>query len=263
MFGYIHEFNDYYIKLLQLAAYSKDNSDPSCKFSYQSQTDRELATLKNSYQLDTIAGHGDEISQWKNLTQWLNGRHPHGNVQPPDLCNAVEVLKLSDDSPVTMNCYVLATVLNEMFLSLGYHSRRVHCRSYDAYDLDSHVVTTVYSKTYRKWLFFDPSWNCYVTDDNEMILSLQEFRNRLMNNLPVWVNGNPAESEWSTFYKGYMAKNMFWFSCPVDSEFDGQGNSHCVLLPEHFLPMELTRALPSNMKHIITRNPDHFWIQPL
>lgn len=267
IFGYLKEFDFYYRKLLEYTSYEVSNeSDHLNKFTYQLKSSKELVQLREKYKLDIIAGETDEINQLKNLTRWLNSRHPHGNVAPPKVCNALAVLEQSDDKQVPMNCYVLATVLNEIFLSLGFQSRRVHCRSYDAYDLDSHVVTAVYLRTLGKWVFFDPSWSCFITDDIGAMLSLEEFRDRISNNLPVWVNGEPVETEWSQFYKGYMAKNMFWFYCPIDSEYDngilheGNKQKYALLLPEKYMPLELKGN--DNFQYTICRNPRDFWIPP-
>jgi hypothetical protein len=267
MFGYIEEFVDYYKKLLQLVKYDEESNEAPCQFTYQSNIHHDLFHLQTKYSLEAIAGTADDLSKFKNLATWLNKRHPHDNVQQPEICNAIEVLQLSVDNAFSANCYVLATVLNELFLSLGYCSRRVHCRSYDAYDLDSHVVTVVYSDALEKWVYFDPSWNCYVTDDKGIILGLEEFRERLSANLPVWVNGDPIDSEWSVFYKGYMAKNMFWFICPTESEYNYEHTReekekyYCVLLPKYFIPIDMKEKL-ENKQYRICRNPKNFWIAP-
>lgn len=267
MFGYLKEFNSYYRQLLQYSSYEVGKeSDQISKFTYQVKNSSELVQLREKYRFETIAGDTDEINQLKNLTSWLNSRHPHQNVAPPENCNAMAVLEQSNEKQIPMNCYVLATVLNEIFLSLGFQSRRVHCRSYDAYDLDSHVVTAVYLKTLNKWVYFDPSWSCFVTDDSGDLLGLEEFRERLLKNLPVWVNGESVETEWSEFYKGYMAKNMFWFYCPIDSEYnngvlhDDRIKKYSLLLPENFMPLELKDNV--NFQYTICRNPRDYWILP-
>ncbi|MCT1399382.1 hypothetical protein M4D81_10155 [Paenibacillus sp. p3-SID867] len=265
MFGYMKEFHEYYLKLLQLAEYEMETDEKRIAYGYQPSSHEDLTLLREKYLLERVAGTGDELSQIKNLTQWVNERLPHGNVRPPEQVNALHVLGLSDSEPIQMNCYVIATVLNEVFLSLGFHSRRVHCRSYDAYDLDSHVVTLVYSNTLSKWVCMDGSWNCYLTDDSRIPLSLEEFRERLSSNQPVWVNGESTETDWSIFYKGYMAKNMFWFYSPVDSEYNYEARmekDYCALLPEHFTPIELMREIPVHQSVQISRNPQNFWSRP-
>ncbi len=265
LFGYMKEFNEYYLKLLQLTEYEVEVNEKRIEFGYQSSSHENLIHLREKYHLEKVAGTGDELSQIKNLTQWVNERLPHGNVRPPEHVDALYVLALSDSEPIQMNCYVIATVLNEVFLSLGFHSRRVHCRAYDAYDLDSHVVTLVFSNTLNKWVCMDGSWNCYLTDERGILLSLEEFRERLSSNLPVWVNGESIETDWSIFYKGYMAKNMFWFYSPVDSEYNYEARlekKYGALLPEHFLPIELTREIPDKQSVQISRNPENFWSIP-
>ena len=211
LFGYMKEFHEYYLKLLQLAEYEMDTDEKRIAYGYQPSSHEDLTLLREKYLLERVAGTGDELSQIRNLTQWVNERLPHGNVSPPEQVNALHVLGLSDSGPIQMNCYVIATVLNEVLLSLGFQSRRVHCRSYDAYDLDSHVVTLVYSNTLSKWVCMDGSWNCYLTDDSRIPLSLEEFRERLSSNQPVWVNGESTETDWSIFIKVIWPKICFGF----------------------------------------------------
>lgn len=253
------KFTDYDLQnhndLLEDFAYDKDNN--------------ELSYIKNKYELTKVAGENSDISQVLNIMGWLHEKIKHDNVAPPKMCNAIHVLDLAKDKSIKMNCFVLATILNEMLLSLGFYSRRVHCRSYDAYDLDSHVVTSVFLESMNKWIYLDPSWNVYVTDDTGSMLGLHEFRERLKNNQPVWVNGNPEETEWTKFYIGYMAKNLFWFITPKISTFNFEesviNKTYYLLLPDHFIPLEL-----NNMKfdeetsiRVTTISPYEFWKSPI
>ncbi|OPA73992.1 hypothetical protein BVG16_26505 [Paenibacillus selenitireducens] len=266
MFGYVAEFNDHYIKLLEMAEYEESSNERDIAFEYQSDHHDDLQRLKQKYDLEQVAGDGDELSQILNLMRWVDGRLQHGDVMPPQPCHALHVLDLVERESIPMNCYTIATVLNEVYLSMGFYARRVHCRSYDAYDGDSHVITLIFSRTLKKWLYMDASWNTFVTDDQGELLSLEEFRYRLSHHLPVWVNGDPSVSEWSTFYLGYMAKNLFWFMSPLQSEYDYEASrlhkTYCALFPAHFEPIDLRSDPPENISVCIRRHPNHFWTHP-
>lgn len=266
MFGYIPEFKDHYIKLLQFASYDLQSQNHSLDFIYDRDS-KELSYIRTEYELASIAGESNDVSKVLNIMNWLHEKVKHANVAPPEHCNAIHILEHAKNNTINTNCYVLATVLNELLLSLDFCSRRVHCRSYDAYDLDSHVVTSVFSPSLNKWIFLDPSWNVYVTDDTGTLLGLLEFRDRLINNQPVWVNGNPEATEWTNFYIGYMAKNLFWFVSPQMSTFNYdksvKDKTNLLLLPDHFLPYELKdvdRSEETSFK--ITTNPKEYWRPP-
>ncbi|MCU6711561.1 transglutaminase-like domain-containing protein [Paenibacillus sp. J5C_2022] len=268
MFGYIPEFKEHYIKLLHFTSFKLQTLNGSLDFVYD-MDNNELSHIRNKYELTRVAGDGNELSRLFNIMNWLHEKVKHANVALPEQCNAIHILELAKNKPIKMNCYVLATVLNELMLSLGFYSRRIHCRSYDPYDLDSHVVTSVFSRSLSKWIYLDPSWNVYVTDDKGTLLGLEEFRERLRNEQPVWVNGNPEETEWTSFYIGYMAKNLFWFNSPQISTFDYDESerikTYSFLLPDHFKPYELNdRSINEEETSIrITNNPREFWRQPI
>ncbi|MBS4220313.1 hypothetical protein KHA96_18590 [Bacillus sp. FJAT-49711] len=180
MFGYLPEFKDYYIELLTLADFdTESNSNDNVDFKYHIHNSEELKNIRDKYQLEKIAGDGDELSKILILMYWVSGKLGHGNVMPPLPCNALHILSLIDRETIKVNCYAIATVLNEVYLSMGFRSRRVHCRPYDAYDMDSHVITIVYSESLRKWLYLDASWGIYITNKHGELLSINEFRNYL------------------------------------------------------------------------------------
>jgi len=259
------EFSDHYIKLLQHTSYDLSHHHDGLEFKYDF-NHKTLAQLRESYNLNKVAGHSDELTQLFNVMNWLHEQVKHDNVPLPEQCNALHILELAQDKPVTMNCYALATVLLELLLSLGFYARRIRCRAYDAYDLDSHVVTAVFVHSLDKWIFLDPSWNTYVTDDHGTILGLEEFRHHLAKELPVRVNGNPEHTEWASFYLSYMSKNLFWFTSPQISTFDYDASQYnittCYLLPEYFSPLELHgQSIEDNPN--ITWNPRGFWKAPV
>ncbi|MCM3783484.1 hypothetical protein M3231_10900 [Neobacillus mesonae] len=256
MFGYIKEFNDYYIKLLQLSDYDSEETQGSPVYDTE-ERNSGINLLREKYSLDEIAGTGDEVSQIINIMRFVDERITHGNEMTPDPLNAFDILSLAEQQSLKMNCYVIATVLTELYLSLGFSAKRIRCRAYDAYDLDSHVVTIVYSRSLNKWLYMDASWGIFITDEQGSLLGIEEFRARVSGNLPVYINGDKEDTEWSQFYKGYMSKNLFWFM--------HQSKDSCsVLLPKYFMPVELMMGTAPNSKTEIGlyRNPEHFWMTP-
>ncbi|QGH34475.1 hypothetical protein GI584_10740 [Gracilibacillus salitolerans] len=263
MFGYIPEFKNYYLKLLELTKeYKPQTGGATANFQYQEFSNENLRKLRTKYDLDAIAGTGSEIDQILKLIAWVHKRLTHGSMSHHEVNHALHILELADQEEISANCYVIATVLNEVLLSMGYKSRRVQCFPYDAYDLDSHVVNIVYISELNKWICVDASWNRFVTDENGNLLDLQEFRNRLSKNEKILVNGkSDTQTEESSFYLGYMSKNLFWFLCPAISEYNFDAERSIqpfyALYPNYYTPL---KQLGSYNKIIIpTNDPAEFW----
>lgn len=268
MFGYMEEFTEHYTMLLKYTNFTAADQSisPSYEFTYQHPNNPHLSKLREQYHLNEVAGTGDEVSQIINLMKWVDQRLIHGNEPPPKLVHAHSVLEMAEHADMKVNCYVIATILTEVYLSLGYPARRIHCGPYDAYDLDSHVVTAVYSYQLRKWLYMDASWGVYVTDLEGTLMSPEEFRYHMASNVPLMIQSTNKNWEWSDFYKGYMAKNLFWFLCPCDSQFHYEGTNQkkefCALVPEHYYPLELTTKSAYRTSVHVTSESSVFWRAP-
>lgn len=61
MFGYMKEFHEYYLKLLQLAEYEMETDEKRIAYGYQSSSHEDLILLREKYLLERIAGTGDGL----------------------------------------------------------------------------------------------------------------------------------------------------------------------------------------------------------
>ncbi|MBD7969345.1 hypothetical protein [Paenibacillus gallinarum] len=125
MFGYMEEFTVHYTMLLKYTNFTATDQSisPSYEFTYQHPNDSHLRKLREQYQLNEVAGTGDEVSQIINLMKWVDQRLIHGNEPPPKLVHALSVLEMTEHADMKVNCYVIATVLTEVYLSLGFPAR--------------------------------------------------------------------------------------------------------------------------------------------
>lgn len=262
MFGYVSEFKEYYLKLLELTKeYQPHLGEASAHFHYQDSDHTQLKELRKRYELEEIAGDGSETDQVLNLTNWVNKRLTHGSMSHHETNHSLHILERAEQENLSANCYVIATVLNEVLLSMGFKTRRVQCMPYDSLDLDSHVVNLVYLAEQERWIFVDASWNRFVTDENGQILDLKSFRERIAKNKTVLVNGQNEDSDESTFYITYMSKNLFWFLCPAVSEFNSDEGkpiqTYYALYPNYYPSL---RSLETNIKMIVPLNStQEFW----
>lgn len=238
------EGSDYPYILKKAAPYRKIKTDTLPQFSYMNPNDPNLVRVRQYFNLDSVAGAGNEISKIKNLLAFIHNtiRHDGGNDNPSPR-NAIAMAQACKDGSRGLNCRGLATVLNECYLAMGFKSRIVTCMP-KVYTSDCHVINTVYSNTLDKWIWVDPTFNAYVTDENGTLLGIAEVRERLRNEQPLAIN---EDANWNHQYQQtkeryldqYMAKNLYYIDCQLRSEFDAETNwkgweGYISLMPDGF-----------------------------
>jgi len=258
--------------------YSDTRSIP--KFTYQSQDDPNLIRIRKDLHLDSIAGSGNELSQIFNLMHWVHNLIKHdGNSNNPTLKNAIDLIKVCKAENRGVNCRMMATVLNECYLSMGIKSRYITCMPRETEFDDCHVINMVYSNDLNKWIWIDPTFDAYVMDDEGNLLGIQEVRERLIHGQPLVLN---ADANWNRtnlqtkayYLEYYMAKNLYRLESPLVSEYNtetkenGKVVSYIELLPLDGIEATVQKSEQTNDKtgtKIIkykTNNPDFFWIKP-
>ncbi len=271
--------SDYLYILQQAEGYNRTETKPICynesvtdtlpRFTYMNPNDSNLVQLRKHFNLDSIAGSGDEISKIKNLLYWVHNIVPHdGNSRNPEERNTIAMVELCKKENRGVNCRMMAQMLNECYLAMGFKSRFITCMPKVMIN-DCHVINAVYSNTLDKWLWMDPTFNAYVTDEKGNLLGIGEVRERLRNNQPVvlnedanWNNKNKQTKEYYLDY--YMAKNLYYVTCPLQSEYNAETN-----YPGKKWPMYISlvpEGYSSNGKPGATaydsHNDSYFWQSP-
>lgn len=197
-------------------------------FTYQAHDNPDLVKLRKKYKLDSIAGYGNEISRILNLMHWVHNLIPHdGKKSTPETKNALFLIEESQKNKTGLDCRGLSTILNESYLALGFRSRMVSCLPKDTNDREYHVVNTVYSRRWNKWVLIDPTHDAYFINRDGELYSLEEVRQRLIQGKPVALN---PESNWNRrfsmekgdFLYNYMAKKLYRFICVLNNEFNAE-----------------------------------------
>lgn len=256
------------------------------KFTYQSSDNPNLVALRKFFKLDSIAGAGNdnvnEVSQILNLLHWMHNLIPHdGQHGNPEIMNAMNMISVCKKDNRGLNCRGLAMALNECYLSLGFKSRFITCLPKDSLgtDKDCHVINMVYSNSLRKWLWIDPTYDAYIMNEKGELLSIEEVRDRIINDKPLIINPDANWNRKSSvvkehyFYK-YMAKNLYILECPVNSEYDtetrkqGKAITYIQLLPLDYFKQLPDKTESTNEKtgttviKYKTNNPTLFWEAP-
>lgn len=245
-------------RLMKYADYKNENITAERTFEYMDSTNSNLKKLRNKYNLDSLAGTGSELSRMINLMKWVHNILPYnghcGNFKPLNSLSLIESKEARDSG---INCLMKSIILNEVYLAMGFPSRRIHCLPKGNNHIESHHITIVYSSEFRKWIYMDSSVGSYLMDESRNLLSIQEFREKLIKGEKILINNDALLP--NDLYLHYMSKNLFRFSCSYISGFnsDAKDNTSCHLYPKRYLESQ-----SNNNNTNIVSNPTYFWTKP-
>ncbi len=218
---------DHIAVLRKSASYNRKSDQNFPAFTYQSAGDPHLTELRITYNLDSVAGKGDEITRAIRLLQWFHDQVPHEDVAPLKVLTAANIIETYRKNKFAQGCYPLSIAMNEIFLSMGIRSRSVICFS-NRFPVPAggHVINSVYIDSLNKWIYMDPQENAYIKDEKGNFLSIAEVRERLIDGRPLILNPTanyhqvPAKKE--EYLYQFMAEHIYRMICPLHSEWDSQ-----------------------------------------
>ena len=270
---------DYLFILKSADKYNLSDNRPLPVFSYQSSDDPKLSALRKGFNLDSIVGEGTDVLKILNLLHWIHNLVPHDGMNGnPEVKNAMSMVEVCKKDNRGLNCRGLALVLNECYLAMGIKSRIVTCLPKDSLkiDQDCHVINSVYSESLKKWLWIDPTNNAYVMNEKGEMLSIQEVRERLIENKTLIINpdanwNNKTSQTKEEYLQNYMAKNLYMLECPASSEYnmetssEGKTYNYIRLLPLDYheqkpdIEEEKRTRQNTTWNTYKTNNPKVFW----
>lgn len=278
----IRSIGDFLYILKRAEKYNNKDERPLPEFKYQTSENPNLAELRKAFNLDSIAGKGNDVSKILNLMHWIHNLVEHdGSNGNPVVKNALSMINECKTGKRGLNCRGLAIVLNECYLSMGIKSRFVTCLPKDSLKVDSdcHVINMVYSETLKKWLWIDPTFDAYVMNEKGELLGIEEVRERLINGKMLILN---PDANWNrrssqtkeNYLYTYMAKNLYMLECPVSSEYNletketGKITEYIRLLPLDYFDQKPDAKTSENKEFnskiitYMTNNAGNFWKVP-
>lgn len=223
--------NKEYLILTGALKVFKDFSKTNCSLEFEYDTENpNFQTLINKYEIDKVAGDGDDISRVLRLLRWCcdNVLHNGGKKDVEFIPKtSLDILDYAfgKGTEFGVYCRLQSIVFTECCLALGFRSRILHCLPFNPNDYETHVVSIVFIDSLNKWIMVDAGNNGYFLDRNENILSPIEVRQKLANddyiqtNKDINPNSNQTLSEKECMYKQYMAKNLFYFKSMLRHTF--------------------------------------------
>jgi hypothetical protein len=219
-----------YVHVKELSAtgpYNNTQSQTYPDFQYQSPSNAQLTTLRETFNLDSVAGKGSQTDRAVRLLNWFHNQVPHQDTLNIDSLNAMNVISFYRSHKVGQGCYVLSIGMNEVFLSMGFKSRSVICFS-GAYPVahGGHVMNALYIDSLNKWIYIDPQENAYMKDEKGVFLSLEEVKQRIIDGRPIILNSTanyhniPTKKE--DYVYTFLAEHLYRMICPVVSEYNSQ-----------------------------------------
>lgn len=255
------------LDLLKESPEYKSDTIQKTKFVYAQPSDSLLRLSRERFNLDSIAGNGDDISRIKNLLYWVHNNIPHdgSNGLAPGPRNLRNTYDCSKRDSCGYNCRALAICLTEALLAEGIPARYLTCESkkWDS-DNDCHVICVAWSESLGKWIWVDPTFAAYVTDENGLLLHPGEVRYRLQHDMPLILNddanwNNRYQQDKEHYLNEYMAKNLYIMSANTLNQAEPEGEtSHSTGRDAAIVPIDnnYTNA------HIITTDYEWFWQAP-
>lgn len=244
------------------------------RFVYAQPTDSLLTITRQRFRLDSVAGEGDDFSRIKNLMCWVhdNIQHDGSNGLPTGPRNLRNIYDSCRRDSCGANCRALAICLTEALLSVGLPARFLTCESkkWDS-DYDCHVICVAWCASLGKWVWVDPTFAAYVTDENGLPLHPGEVRQRLRNDLPLVLNEdanwNHRSKQTKEYYLDqYMAKNLYIISATLRNQAEPEGDvsAHGGRAAHPQGPYAALLPLDSNYTncHILTTDDAWFWQSP-
>ena len=142
----------------------------------------------------------------------------------------------------------MALMLAEVLMAEGIPARYLTCIPKFS-DGDSHVITVAWSRDLGKWVWVDPTFDAWVTDENGVMLGPAEVRSRLIADEPLLLNdyanwNHQSKQTVEHYLKEYMAKNLYIMGCNTVNRAEPEGfiystpqpaatnDNHIYLVPE-------------------------------
>ena len=254
------------LEILKQSAPYKRTGQTMPAFTYASPNDSLLTRTRDFFHLDEVAGTGDDLSRIKRLLYWLHDlvRHDGSSSWPKCHYNCVDLYQLCQKEKRGLNCRFMAEMLCEALLAENIPARYITCQSreYDT-DNDCHVITIAWSRQLNKWVWVDPTFCAYVTDENGLWLHPGEVRERLQAGKKLILNedanwNHESKQTVEGYLEEYMAKNLYILASNLHSRSEAES-------PDRTQKSESITLVPEGFKYKwgqTTSDDEYFWQAP-
>lgn len=181
-----------------------------------------ITELRQKYNLDKVAGDGNDLSKILRLLYWVTGNIYHNGSMMSNYDVYVDSISLLNHSfgknkEYGLNCVFLSYVLVECCLAVDIKAKPLFMMPMSPYDDDNHVVVIAFDSQNNKWIMIDPTYGSFLSNKNGTILNPLEIRSMYAKQNNPEINNNFSYNHIKgkdlenirTNYHTYMAKNSF------------------------------------------------------
>lgn len=223
-----------------LKQYGTYTSGSSISFTYDLQN-TQTSNIYTTYGLDqlmsTMRSYRD-VDRMKAVLDLVCYYFRHdGNV-------AVSSSGISPQAAINMclqngaiECRGLSTILAEMLRLCNIPAKVVVCQPAIEPSTDCHVLVQAYSYDLGQWVMLDPTYHLMLQTKDGKYIDLRRLRTALINGETLVANDDAGHNGMPfsmTYYRDYMSKNTFRFSCSARSNFNSawDGGITYMLVPD-------------------------------
>lgn len=263
----IQDMNLTKLELLKRSpAYATDSVQ--INWTYAAPSDSLLALDRQYFNLDSIAGNGDDVSRIKNLMYWVHDAVRHdGSSFNPGSQSLIDLYEICRRENRGVNCRMMAIMLTEALLAEGIPARYLTCQpKLWEMDSDCHVICIAWAESLGKWVWVDPTFAAFVTDENGLMLHPGEVRERLIANKPLILNAdanwNHEQMQTKEYYlDDYMAKNLYYIEAITANRPRPEGKESGRSTYVQLIPQGTNDMAPHTT--VNTTDPVRFWAAPM
>ncbi len=138
----------------------------------------------------------------------------NGQERLADRRDITALIRFCEQHDNKMNCRGLAMLLASLLRLVGVKARHITCMPYEDPFSDCHVVVDCQLPSGKR-IMLDPTWRLYLTDAKGEYVSLEQFRELLLADEPVFANEDASYNGGDfdlNYYRNYMTKNTIRFS---------------------------------------------------
>ncbi|MED3798669.1 transglutaminase domain-containing protein [Lysinibacillus capsici] len=181
--------------------------------------DSKISAIREYVDMDNWLDTSSDFSKMYSCLTWVKDAVKHKSfVTLPTKRDAISLLNFAQNNNNKLNCRGLAILLSELCLSAGLYSRYITCNMKETNTEDCHVVVIAFSKELQKWVLLDPSYCLVLYDINQVPLSLNEFRNYIIENLEMIVDERANYYNNELDFNKYVQRTgikLYRFSSPI------------------------------------------------
>ena len=185
--------DSYFEQLCYYSDYYEKNDYPPRDYLFfgQHNADQYLTHFTQKYNLSRYITNNQDTTV-ANLLRWTYEVLLHQDYVENTVlyANSLDMIEFSKANKVTLNCYCHAYIFRDALQSVNISARLVYCLPINCSFKGNHVVVEYYNNVEDRWILADPTYNIFISDQNNRFLSLLEFRNNIISRKIIGIIDN-------------------------------------------------------------------------